>query len=69
MDRERAQAESDTSSAVAPFMIGGAIGMLLGLIVGSVIGSVFARPIGAAVRSLRRRIGADDEPHFEFLAQ
>ncbi len=63
------QAVSDTSPPVAPFMIGGAVGLLLGLVVGSVIGSIFARPIGAAVRSLRRRIGADDEPHFEFLAQ
>ncbi len=65
----REQAASDRSQPVAPFMIGGAIGLLLGLVVGSVVGSVFARPIGAAVRSLRRRIGADDEPHFEFLAQ
>ncbi len=67
MDRE--QAATDTSSSVAPFMIGGGVGLVLGLVAGSVIGSVFARPIGAAVRSLRRRIGTDDQPHFEFLAQ
>ncbi len=67
MDRE--QAATDTSLAVAPFMIGGGVGLALGLVVGSVIGSVFARPIGAAVRSLRQRIGTDDQPHFEFLAQ
>ncbi len=49
--------------------VGGAVGLVLGLLVGSVVGSLFARPIGAAVRSLRRRLNTDDEPHFEFLAQ
>jgi urea transporter len=66
---DRAQVDTDTSPAFTPFLAGGAVGLLLGLLVGSVVGSLFARPIGAAVRSLRRRLGADDEPHFEFLAQ
>lgn len=65
---DRAPHDTDDSS-FAPFLVGGAVGLLLGLLVGSVVGSVFARPIGAAVRSLRRRLGTDGEPHFEFLAQ
>jgi len=66
---ERTQPESDRSPTFAPFLIGGAVGLLIGLLVGSVVGSVLARPIGAAVRSLRRRVGTGDEPLFEFLAQ
>ena len=66
---DRAPSDTDASSSFAPFLVGGAVGLLLGLLVGSVVGSLFARPIGAAVRSLRRRLGTDDEPHFEFLAQ
>jgi hypothetical protein len=66
---DRALADTETSPTVAPFLVGGAVGLLLGLLVGSIIGSLFARPIGAVVRSLRRRLGTDDEPHFEFLAQ
>jgi len=66
---DRAQVEPDSASSFAPFLAGGAVGLLLGLLVGSIIGSVFARPIGAVVRSLRQRLGADTEPHFEFLAQ
>ena len=66
---DRAQVEPETASSFAPFLVGGAVGLLLGLLVGSIIGSVFARPIGAAVRSLRQRLGTDAEPHFEFLAQ
>jgi hypothetical protein len=65
----RAQVDTASPPAFAPFLVGGAVGLLLGLLVGSIIGSLFARPIGAAVRSLRRRLGTDDEPHFEFLAQ
>ena len=65
----RAQVDTDSAPTFAPFLVGGAVGLLLGLLVGSIIGSMFARPIGAAVRSLRRRLGTDDEPHFEFLAQ
>ncbi len=67
MDRE--QVDTDRASSFAPFIVGGAVGLSLGILIGSVIGSIFARLIGAAVRSLRRRLGADDEPHFEFLAQ
>ncbi len=66
---DRAQVEPDTASSSASFLAGGAVGLLLGLLAGSIIGSVFARPIGAAVRSLRQRLGTDAEPHFEFLAQ
>lgn len=60
---------ADRPGAFAPFLAGGGIGLFVGLIIGSIIGSIFARPIAAAVRSLRRRIVADDEPLFEFLAQ
>ena len=66
---DRAPCDTDPSSSFAPFLVGGAIGLLLGLLVGSVVGSLFARSIGTAVRSLRRRLSTDDEPHFEFLAQ
>lgn len=66
---DRAQVDTDSSHSFAPFLVGGAIGLLLGLLFGSVVGSLFARPIGAAVRSFRRRLSTDDEPHFEFLAQ
>ncbi len=66
---DRAQVDTDISPSFAPFLVGGAIGLVLGLLAGSVVGSLFAQPIGAAVRSLRRRLGTDDEPHFEFLAQ
>ena len=66
---DRARVDTDISPSFAPFLVGGMVGLLLGLLVGSVVGSLFARPIGAAVRSLRRRLGTDDEPHFEFLAQ
>ncbi|MCA1670354.1 MAG: hypothetical protein LC793_23830, partial [Thermomicrobia bacterium] len=62
-----AQDESERDATFAPFLAGGAVGLALGLVVGSVVGSLFARSIGAAVRSLRRRLGTDDEPHFEFL--
>ncbi len=51
------------------FLAGGGAGLVLGLLVGSIVGSIFARPIAAAVRSLRRRMATDGEPHFEFLAQ
>lgn len=61
--------DTDASSSFTPFLVGGVGGLVLGLLVGSVVGSLFARSIGAAVRSLRRRLGTDDEPHFEFLAQ
>ena len=60
---------AERSGSLGIFLAGSGIGLLLGLLVGSIIGSLFARPIAAAVRSLRRRVGADDEPHFEFLAQ
>ncbi len=66
---DRAQIDTAISPSFTPVLVGGAVGLLLGLLVGSVVGSLFARPIGAAVRSLRRRLGSDDEPHFEFLAQ
>ncbi|GEM_PF-5883566 len=66
---DHAQVDTDTSPSLTAFLLGGAVGLSLGLLVGSVVGSVFARPIGAAVRSLRQRLGTDDEPHFEFLAQ
>lgn len=59
----------ERTGSFAPFLAGGGIGLLLGLAIGSVVGSLFARSIAAAVRSLRRRIAADEEPHFEFLAQ
>jgi hypothetical protein len=61
--------ERERPDARAIFLAGGGAGLLLGLIVGSIIGSLFARPIAAAVRSLRRRAATDGEPHFEFLAQ
>lgn len=61
--------EIERSGSSTVFLAGGGIGLLLGLVIGSIIGSLLARPIAAAVRSLRRRITADDEPHFEFLAQ
>ncbi|MHB8647141.1 MAG: hypothetical protein ACYDAR_15235 [Thermomicrobiales bacterium] len=66
---DRPPVDTEMSPSFAPFLLGGAVGLTLGLLIGSVVGSVFARPIGTAVRSLRRRLGADDEPHFEFLAQ
>jgi hypothetical protein len=66
---DRARVDTDTFPSFAPFLAGGAVGLALGLLVGSVVGSLFARPIGTAVRSLRRRLGSDAEPHFEFLAQ
>lgn len=62
---QRNETEPGRPGSYGLFLAGGAVGLLLGLIVGSLC----ARPIAAAVRSLRRRIGADDEPHFEFLAQ
>lgn len=61
--------EREEGGSLGLFLAGGAVGMLLGLAVGAIVGSLFSRPIAAAVRSLRRRINADTEPHFEFLAQ
>jgi hypothetical protein len=60
---------SERSGSWRVFLAGGGAGLVLGLLVGSIVGSIFARPIAAAVRSLRRRIVTDGEPHFEFLAQ
>jgi len=67
--RERSEGETERTESFGLFFAGGGVGLLLGLIAGSIVGSMFARPIAAAVRSLRRRLGAGDEPHFEFLAQ
>jgi hypothetical protein len=61
--------ERERSGSLAIFLAGGGAGLLLGLVIGSIGGSLFARPIAAAVRSLRRRMAPDGEPHFEFLAQ
>lgn len=61
----RGETETQCSGSHGLFLAGGAIGLLVGL----VIGTLCARPIAAAVRSLRRRMGSDGEPHFEFLAQ
>jgi hypothetical protein len=61
--------ERERSGSLAIFLAGGGAGLLLGLVVGSIVGSLFARSIAAAVRSLRRRMAPDGEPHFEFLAQ
>ena len=61
--------ETERSGSFAAFLAGGGVGLLFGLVVGSIVGSLLARPIAAAVRSLRRRISDADEPHFEFLAQ
>jgi hypothetical protein len=61
--------ETERSGSLAIFLAGGGAGLVLGLLIGSVAGSLFARPIAAAVRSLRRRRATDGEPHFEFLAQ
>jgi hypothetical protein len=57
--------ERERSGSLAIFLAGGGAGLMLGL----VVGLLCARSVAAAVRSLRRRMAPDGEPHFEFLAQ
>ena len=53
------------SAPLPVFLAGGAIGLLVGI----TIGVVCARPIAAAMRTIRRRRGDDGGPQFEYLTQ
>lgn len=63
------QAGAIIVSARSPFVTGGVVGLIVGLVLGAAIGVCCARPLTKIVRSVRNRIGTEDELQFEFLAQ